>query len=82
MIYMSIVKETMGKKTQFNLKNFYSSINCFLELLYLIQTMQNDHLDANNRINAKKLMNNIFKHDITRYMSLAVKYCLQGLWKD
>ena len=82
MIYMSIVRETLIKRSLFNLRVFHSSILCFLELLYLIRSMQNDPFDQNNRKNARILLNSIFKHEITKYISLGIRYCLKGLCND
>jgi hypothetical protein len=44
--------------------------------------MNADTSDATNRQNAKILLANIFRHDITRYLQVGFQYCLEGLCKD
>ena len=49
------------------MRNYFATVRCFLELLYLVRDME---IDSNtvNRKNAKIMMSNIFHHDITRVL--------------
>ena len=63
------------------MRNYFATVRCFLELLYLVRDME---IDSNtvNRKNAKIMMSNIFHHDITRVLHAGFQYCVEGLMRD
>ncbi len=82
LFYRIITDQVLRKKSKFEIKKFHAACLCLLELLYVVRAMNADTSDATNRQNAKILLANIFRHDITRYLQVGFQYCLEGLCKD
>ncbi|EAR94710.2 Yip1 domain protein (macronuclear) [Tetrahymena thermophila SB210] len=75
LIFSKLVKEvTHNKKRSFNLKNFYSTVYVFNELLQVIRVMSTDNSQM-NRKNSQIMLQNIFHHDITKALRIGVDYC-------
>jgi len=72
---------TKVSKRSFDVLLFSSAALLFKELLCLIQDM---HCDQNevSRTNAQILLQNLFHHDLTKVIRIAVSYCIEGQMRD